>query len=582
MTRMRITLRPHTSLYVGGYAQSSGGSDGDTACDAEGLLIPGSALKGALRESALRLANAIGVQRVDRLVERVFGKEQLEGLIQVSTLRVLRAETPGAPPQPAAEQSLRHHVSLDRGLRQAAPGRLFQNKVTAAGYRFAFTGCLDFSEPLSAEEIEFLKSAARITDQLGGGRGRGLGLVDLQIEDSDESAPDRTAALDLHTEGRATVYFALKAIEPLCLGVVKDESNYLVSKDYLDGSAIRGAVAATLLSAGHQDWLDDLLSSDRAVVFGDARPGNRTSIPAPLTATAPKGEGELRDTALSLCAATLLKKPVSRPPDTRRAQGTLFLTETSAGGTTSGAWASFKAERRTITRTARDHALGRAADKKLFSLEVLDPVRRQRRTASRDVPQELENLRFHVPVTGDPSQLKQVHHALRRGIKVGAVRSRGFGRLEFETVADSEAWPDLLQRHESWARALERRGVAGAESSGVVLALGPLAVDMRRLGDHLAKLDLQLINGVSRSQAHAGWNRAVNLPRSITSQLCPGTVLIVQTVDGKSALEPLRQLEESGIGPGRPDGWGRVVACHPFHVECSVEGRSQSEGGPTE
>ena len=40
---------------------------------------------------------------------------------------------------------------------------------------------------------------------------------------------------------------------------------------------------------------------------------------------------------------------------------------------------------------------------------------------------------------------------------------------------------------------------------------------------------------------------------------------------GGSALPALDQLETEGLGPGRPDGWGRLVACHPLHVDHAKE-----------
>ncbi|HEX4960330.1 MAG TPA: hypothetical protein VF173_05800, partial [Thermoanaerobaculia bacterium] len=71
MTRFEIRVVPFGSLYVGGYAQALGGS-GDTASDSLGLLLPGSAVKGALRESAVRLVNGAG--RGEEVLHRLFGK----------------------------------------------------------------------------------------------------------------------------------------------------------------------------------------------------------------------------------------------------------------------------------------------------------------------------------------------------------------------------------------------------------------------------------------------------------------------------------------------------------------------------
>ncbi len=170
MIRYIVTLTPHSSLYIGGYAHAFGASNGDTATDAQGMLVPGSALKGALREAAFRLVRGAG--RGKEILRNLFGDAENEGVLRVGPLRC--EESP--------ELSVRHHVSLDRATRQAASGRLFQNRVTAAGYGLCFRGELTVARDLDDDERGLLESARRITDQLGGGRGRGLGLVSVELE----------------------------------------------------------------------------------------------------------------------------------------------------------------------------------------------------------------------------------------------------------------------------------------------------------------------------------------------------------------------------------------------------------------
>ena len=59
-------------------------------------------------------------------------------------------------------------------------------------------------------------------------------------------------------------------------------------------------------------------------------------------------------------------------------------------------------KRRIITRTARNHLNGRAADGLLYSLEVIDPI-----LATPEVSEDT-GLRFFCPVTGSPEQLELV------------------------------------------------------------------------------------------------------------------------------------------------------------------------------
>ncbi|HEX3556921.1 MAG TPA: RAMP superfamily CRISPR-associated protein [Thermoanaerobaculia bacterium] len=541
MIRYEIQVEPFGSLYIGGYAQALGGSDGDTASDLLGLLLPGSAVKGALRESAVRLVHGAG--RGADVLRRLFGAAKDDaGLIRVSTLRP--NERAGA-----GDGTVRNHVSLERATRQAAPQRLFQNRVTPALPGLCFRGVVESREPLNEDELGLLSSAVRITDQIGGGRGRGLGLVSVSLVEltADETAPGWEVG-----EESTSLVLSLEAEEPLHLSGVKDPTNYVTSKDYLDGSTVRGAVAAALGGRPEDPDMEKLLGGGSPAVFGDGRPGGAGAIPAPMTLQEPKKPGgSLLDIAALLCAEACGGRPGTRPEDVRTAKGTVVWDGTN--------WSAMALKRRTVTRTARDHASGRSADRQLFSLEVLDPVLDDGR-----------RLCFHVPVSGSREQLALVVKAAAGGLVVGGDRSRGFGQLRLTEVRIEPPLPPLEKRHGSWVELVGRLGVPVPESTGVLLAVGPLAVSHERLKKALSDLGLELKEGVARRHAHGGWNAKIHLPRSLSSHYLPGSTFIVQT-GGSSALPALAELEKGGLGPGRPDGWGRLIACHPIHVDCFKE-----------
>jgi RAMP superfamily protein len=543
MTRFEIRVEPYGSLFVGGYAQALGGSDGDTASDSLGLLLPGSAVKGALRESATRLVHGLG--RGEDLLRRLFGAAKDDaGLIRVGTLR------PHDSPS-SREGTVRNHVSLERATRQAAPQRLFQNRVTPALPGLCFRGVVESREALNEDELGLLRSAVRITDQIGGGRGRGLGLVSVSFAEfpADESVP--------RWEVESTsLMLILEAEEPLHLSAVKDPTNYVTSKDYLDGTTVRGAVAAALGGRPDDAEMELLLAGESPAVFGDGRPGGPGSIPAPMTLQEPKRDGPLLDIAALLCTEACGGRPGVRPEDVRTAKGTVVRAENG--------WHAITLKRRTVTRTARDHASGRSADGQLFSLEVLDPV-----LEDSDL-EKSGRLRFHIPVSGSREQLTLVLKAAAGGLVVGGDRSRGFGRLRLVDVRTESPLQALEKRHGTWVELVSRLGVPVPETTGVLLAVGPLAMSHERLKNALSNLGLELKEGVARRHAHGGWNARIHLPRSLSSHYLPGATFIVQT-GGNSALPLLAELEKKGLGPGRPDGWGRLIACHPIHVDCFKE-----------
>jgi CRISPR/Cas system CSM-associated protein Csm3 (group 7 of RAMP superfamily) len=545
MTRFEIVVEPYGSLFVGGYAQAFGGSDGDTASDGLGMLLPGSAVKGALREAAARLVHGAG--RGEDLLIDLFGTDSRPGLIRIGTLR-----PEGPATVVSGDGTVRNHVSLDRATRQAAPQHLFQNRVTPALSGLRFRGVLESRAALSEDALGLLLSAVCITDQLGGGRGRGLGLVSVSLLEL--PAEDREPEREIGPE--AGLVLVLEAREPLHLSSVKDLSNYVTSKDYLDGSTVRGAVAAAL--AGDEAAQEIVLGGEAPAVFGDGRPGSVCAIPAPMTLqVAKRGEGRPRDLAAALCAEVCGGRFLERPEDVRTAQGTWT-------GGPSG-WKAFSVKRRTVTRTARDHASGRAADSQLYSLEIIDPA-----LESAD-PCNGGSLRFYVPVSGSRRQLELVAKAARQGLTVGGDRSRGFGRLGWADVQMESPMLPLEQRHAEWAQLVGRLGVPHPEATGVLLAVGPLAVSHERLVKSLDTLGLDLQEGVARRRIHGGWNAAQHLPRSLSSHFLPGSTFLVTRRDGVSALAALATLETQGIGPGRADGWGRLIACHPIHVDCFEE-----------
>lgn len=550
MKEYEILVIPHGSLFIGGYAEASGQSDGDTASDRAGLLVPGSAVKGALRESAERLVRGAGAGW--HLVERLFGRgateeiQGTEGRVRIGPLRCESADGAGDVPDPVT----RIHVSLDRRLKQAAPERLFQNRVTAAGYGLRFRGVLTALGPLDEEEEGFLRAVVSITDQVGAGRGRGFGLVSIELG---EPLPVRSLEKGPAFEGTSAV-LVLQTMEPLQLAGIKDSSNYTSSRDHLDGSVLRGAVAAQL----PEEALETVLGGSTPACFGDGRPGGPCSIPAPLTLNRPKGGGDLYDEAVVLLAEVLTGRRLHRPLNLRRVEGTLCQEN--------GQWVQARLKRRTITRAARDYATGRVAHGKLFSLEVIDPYLDPQEEMAEPLP-----LQLYVPVSGSPGQLRLVIEAARKDLYVGGDRNRGLGRLALAEVRSGDRWPPLDERHGRWSEHLGRLGVPRPESTAALLALGPLAVDSGRLKAALGDLGLEPVHGVTRRQTHGGWSSRLSLPRSVGSHYVPGSVFLVRRSDGSSALPALSRLETEGLGPGRPDGWGSLVACHPIHLDCTKE-----------
>ncbi len=562
MTRYRLVLEPRGSIKVGGYSATHR-SGSMTARDAQGLLVPASAIKGALRESAARLVRATGGRvhshkdakppesETRDMVGRLFGRFDIHpGKLRIGPLRVLGEHAL----EPLA---VRHHVTLERATRQAAKGRLFDMEVSPPGIGLRFEGLIEALEPLDDDEKGLLQTAVHLTDQVGGGRGHGLGVVTLsliELEGSTAPAAEPAAAAEAIASG--SIILDLVPEEPLQLGAAKNASNLQRSDGEIAGTVTRGAVAAVLAritpKAQREVVLERVFGGSKPAVFGVARVG-RKAIPAPNTLSTPKGDGDPVDRALDLVIEGL---GFSSPPpkaNYRTAKGTWAKTVKG--------WEEMKIPRRLITRAARDPVDGRASGGQLYSIETLD----------QNFESEPQQLVFELPIDGSPEQLEHIVKIAPHGLVAGGSRGRGLGRMRVVGVRQREV-QSVAARHRAWADALLSRSPrdldeAQAKATGCLLALGFMAVNQCRFEECLRALGLELFSGEARRHHLGGWNTRSNLPRTAVGGFAMGSVFLVRTLDGSDAASALETTERQGIGPGRADGWGRVVVCHPIHLE---------------
>lgn len=169
-------------------------------------------------------------------------------------------------------------------------------------------------------------------------------------------------------------------------------------------------------------------------------------------------------------------------------------------------------------------------------------------------------------------------------LRLGSARSRGQGRVRVQswTPAESAIDPPLERRWEALNEAVRdlcsRYGVPmpeveyftlGAESplilhDACLRQVSPAAIDAQVLG---------LPSGVERRRVMIkevivrGWNAAWGLPKEAMSGADAGSVFLFRTPPSlRTAIQDtLRQLEDHGAGDRRNEGFGRLIACNPFH-----------------
>lgn len=546
MIEYRLILEPRGSLSVGGYGCSLA-SGRTTANDAAGFLIPGSTIRGALRESAARLLRGAG--HGEQALWSLFGlRGSQPGKLRIGPLRV-REGAPNAP-------ETRGRLSLDRATRTVASYRPHEIEVSPLGAPIYFEGAVEVFLPLDEAEEALFRAAVAVTDQVGRGRGSGLGVVKLTLDGPVVAEDSSTPELPQGTD----IVLVLEAQEPLQLHSQRAREHELPSSEEIQGSTMRGAIAAAIFKIAPADRrdaiLEDLFGNHNPVNFGVGRVG-RGSLPAPITLVETRFGRSGRDLALQLMSEELGGEAVLDPIRGRPARGTWRWDGSE--------WCQVHMNHRRVIRAPRNIFDGRAEPEQSYALNVIDPFEIEPKGKS-------TALQFWLPARGRAEQLRHIVEAANQGLFVGASRSRGVGRMKLVGVEQCEL-PSLRKRHSAWGEALQAQGVPWNEAAatGSLLALGFVAIDQGRLEWSLQGMGLKLLTSVAQRQRIGGWNSRANLPRTSRGGYSAGSVFLVATQDGSSAEPALAEIESNGVGPGRADGWGHFVACHPIHIECSSQ-----------
>jgi CRISPR-associated protein Csx10 len=283
--------------------------------------------------------------------------------------------------------------------------------------------------------------------------------------------------------------------------------------------------------------------------------------------------------------------------------------------------------RRRLSRTAISRRRGAAQEKQLFTLNVLSE---QMDTDFLDEDgvsiKEITTLRGRIWVSDD--NVEAMQSALQQVERIGAVRSRGMGRIARieatpviavkdksamalfleQIVTGKFALPERLQEQDSTGEPLCLESLAErviafnvrfqAEQSFYAKLGAPISDDcwyftVNLLSDTILTDDglptLRLTpemsglvgNGLPKVELErpfvgrayrSGWSGAHGLPRQMYLAVPMGGVYLyrVETAGQEETgrlLEKLEKLEQDGLGLDRERGCGQVMVCLPFHLE---------------
>ncbi len=443
MKTFDLIIRPvHSALLMGGQTDPAFGGHKATARTHEGsLVIPGTALRGALRielERLLRGRDGIGsVCSANReaatpdedpcacAVCRLFGEP---GTV-TGTLRLgdghFESEISAS-----RNFAVRPQVAVSRKTGSAAEGHLVFNETspTYGAHRGATEVCFRARVELVPrlgcsggdhleEDLDNLRAACRALRAVGAGKARGLGWVECELE---SPVPEKPAENRVEiSKGATALAVHFHAREPLHLAEGRPEGFYHATRRKAPASTVRGALAFALLEQGlakpEDPGFQQLFVGPEAAHFGIAWPVLEGEVFRPAL-TFQRCRGVETHTFDDLVPALLVR---------RAAQEGLALAETrvcaTAGCTAhkSDAAPAPKLPVRTRTRMALNRQTGTAMDAKLYSQEALEPP-----------------LTLAAEVHGlSPAALELLTSLHGRRARLGGKRSKGFGLCEVELRA---------------------------------------------------------------------------------------------------------------------------------------------------
>jgi CRISPR-associated protein Csx10 len=380
---------------------------------------------------------------------------------------------------------------------------------------------------------------------------------------------------------------------------------------HVPGTTFRGALAGKLLRDGvdpDSDRFRSLFLEGR-VRYGNLYPVSRGSgleqemdhsLPLPATAASCKWQPGFKETDVSMevghgvrdTLVAHLAADQEAPSECCRAECEAdlvpFVGFYETDGT--GIFPMASAGARLISRTAMDSHLGAAKGGALYTVEAVN-----------------ENQAFSGFLELDSSLAERVKEAVDGvRLRLGSDRTRGLGDVRVASVVPVDephlrlqkpverrlaVFTELLEG--AGGLALELRREAGLQGDDwvvfpVTLHSGAVVVDeylryQTHLDDGALRMaarcwpdsgprwphDLRLVRAFTSTSLRAGWNSAHGLPKPRDPIIHRGSVFAFAAPahERDGLVSCLRQLEQSGVGRRRDEGFGQVIVCHPFHLQ---------------
>jgi len=572
--------------------------------------ISGSTLKGAIKRAAEKLLDLKGIahcsqdERLETCETKpcpicsIFGQRHAPGKVLFEGGTLVEEAKSAEGVVTWERRGRRFEGSEQAGSRPGGATRTFGP--------LTFEARLVALHPLSPDEEQLLLSAVRMVRTLGGGKAQGMGFCSLEVkmqEAAEAKMPSTVEALDGESN---EVGIVLVSEGPLCVARSPVGQWYRQTLDYLPGPVVKAAFYEQVKRLENLGAIEPEMANAfvaPSVSFSDCLPlghSESVSLPdkstplqpllvLPFSAIWPRPEPNngdevgdkppdmlIRDFVLRECYANGLPYVVRQSPDRR-------VDDVPQDG-----------EARVLFN---DKLVSVRSDVASFC-----PVGGSDRRAVVGSRHTVSFLHPGVVFAGSISKLRPMaKKALKRlaveKFSVGALRSRGFGRLSLRLVAPRaranvrEAvlrfnaaimaellrWGRLWDGSRSIADAIEREGRLFFS----ILFLSDLVLprwsfweseDGTALEKQLSEAGIfaKEVLPYLRFGSIGGWNAACQAPRGLMPTIRRGSVCLFESRASGAAKEELcRKLEtaqDAGLGLRTSDGFGEIAVCSDFHT----------------
>lgn len=367
------------------------------------------------------------------------------------------------------------------------------------------------------------------------------------------------------------ITYRITLLEPTLVTALEGDPTEGRAFDYLPGSVLRGAIIGKYLRARNQTELDAADSDVRRLFFdGTTRylngypldRLNRRTLPTPLSWQREKGnETEIYDFAVEM------------PDDDRQWQGVgkpfCSLGESENGGRQKVRLV--QPDRHIAVHTARTRRFGRA-----MPADKIDSSRGDMPGAVYRYDALAPGQTFEAVILCDDGDAAQIKPWLTGEVILGGSRSGGYGRakLEFVREVDAENWRET---HCALVPDVDGKLIITLLSDALLRNdNGQFVVDPHVVTTALSQrlgVPLTLKQAFLGGETIGGFNRKWGLPLPQALAIKMGSVFVFDKPDCDD--RKLRELEITGIGEHRAEGFGRVAV--NWHTEAELEVDSTPE-----